>query len=316
MKKYIFILILFPSFIYSQVDSLKNLLNYYPLQTGDYWEYKIKNEQMPYPPDSIAYSYEVMGDTTLSNNLTYKIITYQGIYPNHYVYNQYERIDSITGCVFRYYKDTSLANNEYKIDSLFAQPGDTINCSDSFQYSGNYKTKCLSVGIDTLFGEAVQVKTFFDFSFIPGGEYGLAKGFGNYYGASCELSCSHGSLVYAKINGVEYGNKMITGVKGNSVNPSKFILLQNYPNPFNPSTTIKYQIPKSGLVTIKIYDVLGKEVKTLVNQYQNMGSHEVNFSAKGGSASGGNAGNLSSGVYFYQLKAGNFISTKKMVLLK
>ncbi|HKJ81827.1 MAG TPA: T9SS type A sorting domain-containing protein [Ignavibacteriaceae bacterium] len=88
--------------------------------------------------------------------------------------------------------------------------------------------------------------------------------------------------------------------------PSGFKLYQNYPNPFNPTTTIEYGIPKSGLVTIKIYDVLGREVKTLINQYQNIGSHEINYVAS----------NLSSGVYFYQLKAGNFISTKKMVLLK
>ncbi|MEJ2617403.1 MAG: T9SS type A sorting domain-containing protein [Ignavibacteriaceae bacterium] len=88
--------------------------------------------------------------------------------------------------------------------------------------------------------------------------------------------------------------------------PEKCELFQNYPTPFNPSTTIQYQIPQSALVIIKVYDVLGKEVKTLVNQYQNMGSHEVNF----------NSGNLSSGVYFYQLIAGNFLSTKKMTLLK
>ena len=88
--------------------------------------------------------------------------------------------------------------------------------------------------------------------------------------------------------------------------PAKYELFQNYPNPFNPSTTIRYQIPRSTLVTIKVYDVLGKEVKTLVNQFQNMGIHEVNF----------NSGNLSSGVYFYQLRAGNFISIKKMILLK
>ena len=88
--------------------------------------------------------------------------------------------------------------------------------------------------------------------------------------------------------------------------PEKYELFQNYPNPFNPSTTIQYQIPQSGLVTIKVYDVLGKEEKTLVNQYQNMGIHEVNF----------NSSNLSSGVYFYQLRAGDFLSTKKMILLK
>ena len=118
--------------------------------------------------------------------------------------------------------------------------------------------------------------------------------------------------VWQEGNGIE-GNILdfnnITSVNKNDLNRNQaasYTLLQNYPNPFNPSTTIQYKIPNSGLVTIKVYDVLGSKVKTLVNQYQNMGSHEINF----------NADNLSSGVYFYQLKVGNFISTKKMLLLK
>ena len=85
-----------------------------------------------------------------------------------------------------------------------------------------------------------------------------------------------------------------------------FALSQNYPNPFNPSTTIRYDILNSGIVTLKIYDILGREVKTLVNQYENGGTYDVNFDAS----------NFSSGVYFYQLRAGSFISTKKMILLK
>lgn len=83
-------------------------------------------------------------------------------------------------------------------------------------------------------------------------------------------------------------------------------LEQNYPNPFNPSTIIRYQIPESGLVTVKIYDLLGREVKTLVNEFMQGGIYNVSF----------NAANLASGIYFYQIKAGNFISTKKMILLR
>ena len=100
-------------------------------------------------------------------------------------------------------------------------------------------------------------------------------------------------------------------------------LSQNYPNPFNPSTKIKYQIPEISVVTIKVYDVLGKEIATLVDEEKPAGSYDVEFSATGGSlpagrhgASGGNAWNLPSGIYFYQLKAGNFVESKKMILLK
>jgi len=87
---------------------------------------------------------------------------------------------------------------------------------------------------------------------------------------------------------------------------SEYLLSSNYPNPFNPSTVIHYEIPNDGLVTIKVYDELGREVKTLVNQYQSMGRYDVNF----------NATNLASGVYIYRLQFGSYISTKKMLLLK
>jgi hypothetical protein len=98
--------------------------------------------------------------------------------------------------------------------------------------------------------------------------------------------------------------------------PDQFSLQQNYPNPFNPSTRIQYQVSSISQVTLKVYDVLGNEVATLVNEEQTAGTYEVEFSAKGGSASGGNAYNLSSGIYFYQLQTGIFVETKKMILLR
>ena len=107
-----------------------------------------------------------------------------------------------------------------------------------------------------------------------------------------------------------------TGVDKDESAPTEFSLQQNYPNPFNPSTTINFTLPSSQIVALKIYDVLGKEVATLVNEEKSTGTYEVNFSAKGGSASGGNAYSLSSGIYFYKLQAGSFISTKKMILIK
>ena len=85
-----------------------------------------------------------------------------------------------------------------------------------------------------------------------------------------------------------------------------FTLFQNYPNPFNPVTTISYQLPETEKVTLKVYDILGQEVKTLINEEQKSGLYEVKLDASA----------LSSGIYFYKLQAGNFISTKKMILLK
>ncbi|MEW6196962.1 MAG: T9SS type A sorting domain-containing protein [Bacteroidota bacterium] len=92
--------------------------------------------------------------------------------------------------------------------------------------------------------------------------------------------------------------------------------ISNYPNPFNPTTTIKYQLPEAGLVTIKVYDILGKEVVELINEQKEAGYYEVNFSAKGGSASGGGASNLPSGIYIYTIRAGKYVESKKMILMK
>ncbi|MGB5288490.1 MAG: right-handed parallel beta-helix repeat-containing protein [Ignavibacteriaceae bacterium] len=97
--------------------------------------------------------------------------------------------------------------------------------------------------------------------------------------------------------------------------PKTYALLQNYPNPFNPSTTIRFELPISGLVTLKIYDVLGNEIVTLVNEELTAGKHEVEFYASPGS-SFRLARNLASGIYFYTLRAGDFIQTKKMILIK
>jgi hypothetical protein len=98
----------------------------------------------------------------------------------------------------------------------------------------------------------------------------------------------------------------IASVNSSTNTVEQFVLSQNYPNPFNPSTIIHYEIPDDGPVALIIFDGLGKEVKTLVNQYQSKGRYDINF----------NAVNLPSGIYFYQLKANSFISTKKMLLLK
>jgi hypothetical protein len=94
----------------------------------------------------------------------------------------------------------------------------------------------------------------------------------------------------------EYDNTVATDFK----------LYQNYPNPFNPSTKISWQSPFSGYQSLKIFDVLGNEVATLVDEFRNAGSYEVEF----------NAYSLSSGIYFYQLKAGEYLQTKKMILIK
>lgn len=95
-------------------------------------------------------------------------------------------------------------------------------------------------------------------------------------------------------------------VEAEVTSPSEFILGQNYPNPFNPTTTIKFSIPTKSFVTLKVYNILGREAASLVNDVKEAGSYNISFDAK----------NLSSGIYLYKLEAGKFISTRKMLFLK
>jgi hypothetical protein len=98
-----------------------------------------------------------------------------------------------------------------------------------------------------------------------------------------------------------------TSVNDKNIIPAKFSLEQNYPNPFNPSTIIQYNLPQNSFVNLKVYNIIGKEVASLVNSVVPAGSHEVVFDAS----------MLNSGVYFYTLKTGNnFVQTKKMILMK
>jgi photosystem II stability/assembly factor-like uncharacterized protein len=105
------------------------------------------------------------------------------------------------------------------------------------------------------------------------------------------------------------GVTSVNEITGNAL-PQQFVLKQNYPNPFNPSTTIEFSIPKQSFVTLKVYDLLGREVATLVNKELQAGSYKTQFDAS--SAKGG----LASGVYLYRLNAGGFVQTKKLMLMK
>lgn len=98
----------------------------------------------------------------------------------------------------------------------------------------------------------------------------------------------------------------LTSVDDQVATPSKFELAQNYPNPFNPATTIKFTIPEKNHVTLKVFDMLGREVSTLVNEIKDAGTHFVKFAGK----------DLPSGIYLYTLTAGNYTATKKMMLVK
>lgn len=107
------------------------------------------------------------------------------------------------------------------------------------------------------------------------------------------------SVIINPINDVENGNDVQNSLMS-------FRLYQNYPNPFNPTTTISFSIPQSQNVELKVFDILGNEMVTLLNEYREAGEHKVELDGS----------DLTSGIYFYRLKAGGFVQSKKLVLLK
>jgi hypothetical protein len=114
-------------------------------------------------------------------------------------------------------------------------------------------------------------------------------------------------VISGVLNGSPGADDIVSDVSDlQGVIPSEYKLQQNYPNPFNPVTNIIFSIPQSGLTELKVFDILGREVTTLVNETVSAGEHSIQFSA----------GNLASGVYYYRLKVNDFISANKMVLLR
>ncbi len=116
----------------------------------------------------------------------------------------------------------------------------------------------------------------------------------------------NGLILHTTNGGVTF----IEDEENNFAQPKEFLLQQNYPNPFNPSTKISWQSPVGSWQTLKVYDILGNEVATLVNEYRDAGSYEVEFNLAS------SIQNLASGIYFYKLQAGDFVETKKMIFLK
>ena len=184
---------------------------------------------------------------------------------------------------------------------------DTLNTPSNFMYSGNPEMKTGWLNTD-LRDQRLMINT---------GPFKLNVGesqdiYAAYVVGRGETSLNSVTVTKEILDTVRnyFANnytRLIVGVtNSNKKIATEFELNQNYPNPFNPSTTIKYQIPKDGMVSLRIYDIIGQEVKTIVNETQTKGRYEINFDAS----------NLSSGVYFYRLTSGSFTKSRQMLLLK
>lgn len=308
MKALLF-LVASTGFTFAQYDTLLDAEKYYPLQTSNYWEYMNYYSYWPYEEDSSFFSVEVVGDTIMPNNKEYKILVYKSIPLNSFISISLDRIDSSTACTYRYSDDIIFPDKEYLFDSLLAEPGDIFAGSFSGRSFGGgsfFQTECLDEYRDTIWNFVTDFKTFQDQSDIPAVTYTLGKGLGFINSYAWELGFFSTTLRYANINGVEFGTR-ITAID-NKINDwlKQYFLYQNYPNPFNPSTNIAFTILHPGFVTLKVYDILGNEIQTLVNEEKPTGEYKIRFDGS----------NLAAGIYLYILRAGSFIETRKMVLLR
>jgi hypothetical protein len=147
-----------------------------------------------------------------------------------------------------------------------------------------------------------------------GNDYGYDVGYGHGLMFHQDQGLTNDSVWQGTIGGIVYIEKTMNLISSILVGlsdpeiylPQALLLMQNHPNPFNPTTVINYQLPTNSFVTLKVYDVLGREVAMFVNEYKEAGYYEASFDAV----------SLSSGVYFYKLQAGNFVVTKKMLLAR
>ena len=289
-----------------------NAANYLPLSVGNIYVYGYYSI---YPPVLNKYKITITKDTVVAGKrFFYSSQIFPGFNPNE----NWIRMNGVTG-VISSLSSTScnyLINEKY-IDSVKSRIDDTL-------YKCNVITKsvCIDTMSATIFGYPVKQKKFKQDGLILNHRT-YSKSFGLTASYFWEVDAVTHFLLGCRINGVTYGDTTLTGINivSNEI-PSSFSLSQNYPNPFNPSTKIQFTVPRSlsrydrerrqgryngvGLVVLKIYDVAGREIKTLVNEVLQPGIYEVTFDGTG----------MNSGVYFYQLTAGNFKETKRMMLIK
>lgn len=273
---------------YDRIFKQNSLSQFYPLQIGNKWLYKNLFYDIGTEPDITYFYKEVVDDTVMENGKYYFTIEERGrIY--------FERFDTVSNQIIRY-DDTDCNKKDNPIYSLNYVPKDTVEWiyCDQVPYNITYNE---ARGPDSAMIE-------FEKDFLVIENTGFRKHLGLFYRSYLEISKSTSVLIGAEIDGKVWGT--LTDIYDKEEQEYKFTLDQNYPNPFNPTTSIEYQVSSIGNVTLKVYDVLGREISTIVNEVKHPGTHEVTFDAS----------NLPSGVYFYRLTNGNYSATKKMLLMK
>ena len=266
-----------------------DVFSLYPLKVGNEWTYE-KNVEMY----KSRYKIKVIKDTIIEGKQYFKMT------------NGYFRIDTSYGKVYEY-----ISGDVVSFDFSAIELDDTV-----FFNQGGYEEGWFLENKSEFNLWGINSERYVYTYIIPTSGYRIntfVKDIGLYRDEGGELLASYSVLIGFIKDGVVYGDTTVVGIdEGKSNKPVEYSLFQNYPNPFNPSTIIQYSIPKTSFVTLKIFNILGKEIATLVNEEKPAGNYQIEFNIQKTI----NNKPLSSGIYFYKLHAGNYIRTKKMIYLK
>lgn len=281
-------------------------LNYYPLHTNNYWQYRDYTKDLFGPFSWISYySVEVIGDTLFSNGKKYKILGRISLDSLQTRYLYFERIDTLTCNVYLYYP--WVAGDEVLIDSLKSQLGDTSAAYRGmwgYYGDGSY---CDSVYIDSILSNQTISKRITLLDPLNMQYYSLSQGFGlTHQFAAYDFGITTIDLVYALIEGNEYRQPVFISGQSSSEVIQSIILYPNYPNPFNPTTNIEFYLDKSQEVDLDIYSIDGQLINRIVSSKLSTGFHRYTWDGSG----------LPSGVYIYQLSTGTYVYRSKCILLK
>ncbi len=298
----------YPVYGFKKIEIASNqIANYYPLKSANKWVYDIEEYNLTTGSHQFVkrqYVYKLK-DTLLADNNLYSKMAYDNNI-------QYERIDPATGITIQYFIDSLGAAQQKILDVLGAQYNkkyfigrfgipDTFRCTAISPKTVLHVPNVTTKRMVNLADYRIEYSISNNFGIVAKNYYDYENGIKRYYKAL---------LTAAKIDNVNYGDStLFVGIEKTetAINPDNFALSQNYPNPFNPNTTIEFNIPRQGDVKLIVYDILGKEINTLINKNLDAGNYSVNFAGTG----------LSSGIYFYTLKYnGKQTITKKMALTK
>ena len=269
--------------------------SYYPLQTGNTWNYKSVDHWM----QQYFFKVTIKGDTVVGG-INYFVRQRGAI-------TSLVRFDTASGNLLEYNAGGGCNGYTYDriIDSISSSPGNVVYC----QNAAIYTRRCEMTGTESVLGSDRNVRKF-EHDGLVLEEMMYADGIGAYYSSTSEPPpyTSYTVLLGCRINGVVYGDTTMSSVaETGHQSYGQEGTLMNYPNPFNPSTKITFDIPVDSKVKLTVYDMLGREVARLVdNEFRTAGRYEAEFSGA----------SLAGGVYFCRIDAGKFAGTRRMVIVR